>query len=357
MPTTSRCRPRNFRTWVNALVVLIVLSGTAERIGLVPDATAQADAPVPVIFDTDMDTDCDDTGALAMLHALADNGEIEILATPVSSKYAWSVPCTQAINAWYGRADLPIGSPLAGDGADTGRGSLFAREIAAEFRPPLQSNADAPDAVGVYRQVLAAQPDQSVVIVTVGYLTNLRHLLDSEGDAHSTLSGVELVEKKVREWVCMGSRYPADHDTGVWGNFKPDPVATVEAVKRWPTQITFTGGGKFAQSLSTGERLCTETPADNPVRRAYELFFKGNCHDRHSADQIAVLVAVRGAHHPYWELVSEGYNHIFPNGTHEWRKSPDNPNHRYISALADGVAAEDVKRTIEDLMVAPPAKP
>src|SRR5438046_2179973 len=36
--------------------------------------------PVKVIFDTDMDSDCDDVGALAVLHALADRGEAEILA-------------------------------------------------------------------------------------------------------------------------------------------------------------------------------------------------------------------------------------------------------------------------------------
>jgi hypothetical protein len=319
-----------------------------------PAGFALQDGRVRVIFDTDMDTDCDDAGALAALHALADLGEIEILATLVSSKFVWSVPCTQAINAWYGRPDLPIGSPLKGEGADPGRGSAFAREITGEFGPALKTNADAPDATGVYRRMLAGQPDRSVVIVTVGYVTNLRHLLDSGADEHSDLLGEELVKQKVREWVCMGSRYPADLNTGVWGNFKPDPVATVEAVNRWPGQITFTGGGRFAQSLSTGSRLYTETPADNPVRRVYELYFKGKERSRHSADQIAVLVAARGADHPYWQLVTEGHNHIFPNGTHEWRDQPDNPRHRYISALADGVTTDEVKQTIEDLMVRPP---
>ena len=37
--------------------------------------------PVKIIFDTDMLTDFDDVGALACLHALADAGECEILAT------------------------------------------------------------------------------------------------------------------------------------------------------------------------------------------------------------------------------------------------------------------------------------
>ena len=37
-------------------------------------------APVRIIIDTDMSTDCDDVGALCMAHALADLGECEILA-------------------------------------------------------------------------------------------------------------------------------------------------------------------------------------------------------------------------------------------------------------------------------------
>jgi hypothetical protein len=37
-------------------------------------------APVGVVFDSDMANDCDDAGALAVLHGLADLGEVEILA-------------------------------------------------------------------------------------------------------------------------------------------------------------------------------------------------------------------------------------------------------------------------------------
>ena len=46
---------------------------------------------------------------LAVLHALADRGEAEILATLVSSKNEFSGPCLEAINTWYGRPNLPIG--------------------------------------------------------------------------------------------------------------------------------------------------------------------------------------------------------------------------------------------------------
>jgi hypothetical protein len=64
---------------------------------------------VPIILDTDMDTDCDDAGALAVLHALADRGECEILGTMVSARHPGSAPTVAAINAYYGRPHLPVG--------------------------------------------------------------------------------------------------------------------------------------------------------------------------------------------------------------------------------------------------------
>lgn len=61
---------------------------------------ATADGPkepraVKIVFDTDMDSDCDDLGALALLHILADRGEVQILATVSCSK--------QKLRQRYGR--------------------------------------------------------------------------------------------------------------------------------------------------------------------------------------------------------------------------------------------------------------
>lgn len=315
-----------------------------------PSATLAAD-PVPVIFDTDMDSDCDDAGALALLHALADKGEATILATPVSTKHRWSPACVDAINTYFGRPDLPIGAP-PGKGPKP-QASKYAKQIASEF-PHDTDIDDLPSATDVYRKVLAAQPDRSVVIVTVGDLTNLRDLLESKPDEHSKLDGLALVRAKVKQWVCMGSRYPADLDPQPWGNFKMDPEATVRAIEAWPTLITFTGGGKFAESVATGAGLA-HAPKKHPARRAYELYFDGATKDRHSADQIAVMVAVRGTGKP-WKLVTEGHNHIFANGTHQWRTTPDNPLHEYISALAADADADDVAASIEALMAHSPAE-
>jgi inosine-uridine nucleoside N-ribohydrolase len=301
-------------------------------------------APVKIIFDTDMDSDCDDAGALACLHKMADAGEAEILATSCSARFKFSAPCVEAINRYYGRPDLPIGVPR---GTDTGShiGSKYAETIAREFPGKIKSYDDAPAASDVYRKILAAQPDGSVTIVTVGDVTNLRDLLETKADALSDLAGPELIRRKVARWVCMGGRYPEHLDPHVFGNFKTDPKATVEAVRDWPGTIWFTGLGDDVQS---GSRL-RDTPANNPVRRVYELYL-GKSPTRPSWDLIATVYAVR-PDAKFWHLRTKGYNHIFENGTNQWRDEPTK-NHVLVELDADG--KREVREIIESLMVAPP---
>jgi hypothetical protein len=305
-------------------------------------------AQTKIIYDTDMDTDCDDAGALAILHALMDRGEAEILATVVSSRYSWSVPCVEAINRYYGRADLPIGAPKT-TWADTGqRGSPYARQISEQFATRYKSNDDAPDAVDVYRRILAAQDDGSVVIVTVGYLTNLRDLLASKPDAASPLSGTELVRQKVSRWVCTGGSYPKNLNPAVCGNYTPDPSSTVIAVRDWPGPIYFSGSG---DDIHTGARL-RETPARNPVRRVYKLYL-GEKKNRPSWDPIGVLFSIRSKA-DFWEIHRGGHYHIFDNGTYEWRKGPEK-RHRVVELQVD--AEKRLRETLDQLMVqAPQAK-
>lgn len=303
--------------------------------------------PAPVIFDTDMDTDCDDTGALAMLHGLANRGEAEILATVVSSHYPWSAPCVAAINAYFNRPDIPIGAPKK-PGADINRGSRYAKQISERFAPSIKTNDGAPDAVAVYRRILSRQQERRVIIVTAGYLTNLSYLLDSEADEHSPLTGRQLIEQSVKLVVCMGGRYPKHLDPGVYGNFKPDPAAAVNVANEWPGTILFTGLG---DDVLTGEPL-KNAPDDNPVKMAYRLYL-GDKPARPSWDLFAVLYAVR-PDEPFWIVQKEGHNHIFENGTNEWRDD-DWPNHWLLHIKPDQKPL--VKKVMNELMSSQPPQP
>ncbi len=133
--------------------------------------------PVKIIFDTDMASDCDDAGALAVLHALADLGEAEILAVVTNRKDPSnaSAAAVSAINHYYGRPDIPIGTDK--DGAKTpprwNHPSSFCAALRDEFPHSAKPDDEMPDALDVYRETLAAQPDGSVVICSVGALSNL----------------------------------------------------------------------------------------------------------------------------------------------------------------------------------------
>ncbi|WP_373511510.1 nucleoside hydrolase [Persicitalea sp.] len=305
-------------------------------------------AQVKLIFDTDMESDVDDVGALAMLHGLADKGEVEILGTMVCSLNPWAVPTVDVINTYFKKPDIPIGAVKT---FGVYRNSKYAKILAEEFPHDLELGENAPDAVAQYRKILNGQPDSSVVIVTVGYLSNLAYLLDSRPDSNSPLGGLELVRKKVKHLVCMGGRYPYENDPGRYGNFKPDPAAAQQVAQRWPTVITFTGGGDFANLFQAGSRTFDLPPQSNPVSRAYEVFLKTwNRKWHHSADFIAVYVAVRG-----WEeffvLNKQGYNHIFEDGTMLWRLQPNDPRHQYVNDLKKGIMPEQVAKVFDDLMM------
>jgi inosine-uridine nucleoside N-ribohydrolase len=332
--------------------------GSGILLGLLPFLTPSAGAaepPVKIVFDTDMAGDVDDVGALAILHALADTGEAEILAAGISAPNEHVGPCLDAINTWYGRPGIPIGyqrGHRAGDpkGAGDPIVSKYAEAVARAFPHRLAKSSDAPDAAALYRKVLSAQPDGSVVIVSVGFLSNLRDLLDSPADAASSLAGEELVKRKVKRWVCMGGKFPDGRFPDGDGeyNLKIDPVASMRAMNDWPTPVVFSGF-EIGQQVLTGKGLAG-LPETNPVRAAY-LHFNGLTH-RQSWDQTAVLYAVRGAR-DYWTESEPGLALMHAPGRlgyNEWIPTP-RKSHRYLIAK---MPPADMARIIEELMARAP---
>src|SRR4030081_2845521 len=71
-------------------------------------------APINVVFDTDMWSDIDDALALAMLHALQDRHEINLVAVTVSTDIKWCASYVDLVDTFYGHPQVPVG--LAHDG-------------------------------------------------------------------------------------------------------------------------------------------------------------------------------------------------------------------------------------------------
>ncbi len=260
----------------------------------------QEKVPVPVIFDTDIAPDYDDVGALAMLHALADNGEARILATISSNSYETTVPVLNIINTYFKRPDLPVGvSKESSPSYDCPR--KWADSIIARYPHNLRSNDSAMAAVKLYRKILSSQPDMSVTVITVGYLTNLSGLLASGPDEYSSLTGKEIITKKVKHLVSMAGAIDSNGMGGYESNIVADIPASQKVFEEWPTDITLSGH-EIGSTIFTGMKLITDNAIQNsPVKDAYRVAinYDGTTIGRYSWDQTAVLVAIRGTD-PYF---------------------------------------------------------
>src|ERR1700761_4159137 len=167
----------------------------------------KAAKPVNIIFDSDMGPDYDDVGAITILHAYADKGEANILATMASTKYEGVAGVLNVFNTYFNRPNIPIGVPK-GVARELRDFQHWTDTLLARYPHKLKFNDQAWDAVKLYRKILAAQPDGSVAIVTIGFLTNISNPLNTKAGEFSDLSGTALVRRKVKQLVCMAGRFP-----------------------------------------------------------------------------------------------------------------------------------------------------
>jgi inosine-uridine nucleoside N-ribohydrolase len=124
--------------------------------------------------------------------------------------------------------------------------------------------------VAVYRRLLAAQPDTSVTVVTVGFLTNVRNLLESKPDSLSPLDGKALVKRKVKQWVAMAGKFPEGKEF----NIEKDATASQVAIDGWPSPILFSGF-EIGEKVKTGLRLIKEGDPAAPCARVCHQHSQG----------------------------------------------------------------------------------
>lgn len=324
------------------LKITLLLIGTL----LYSSLSAQDSSPaVPVIFDTDMGPDYDDVGAMALLHAYADQGDAEILATVASTKYEGVAAVINVLNTYFKRPNIPVAVPK-GEAVMTKDFQNWTDSLIANYPHSINLNKEVPDAVALYRKILAQQPAHSVTIITVGFLTNVAALLQSDPDQYSDLSGKELVEKKVQKLVSMAGKFPSGREF----NVHEDVQSAQYVAENWPTMIVFSGF-EIGEKIKTGLPLIQNSAIQNsPVKDAYAISIpmsEGDKNGRMSWDQTAVLVAIKG-HAPYYQLVS-GTMNVKDDGSNDW--DPSGSRHYYL--VVDRSHLE-VQQLINDLMMHQP---
>lgn len=306
--------------------------------------------PVSVIFDTDMGPDYDDVGAIALLHAMADQKECTILATMASDKHKYVAAVLNVLNTYFQRPAIPVGV-VRGAAVDIGAPQKWDSVIVARYPHSIISNAHATDATDLYRKVLAAQPDNSVTIVTVGFLTNLANLLRSGPDAWSPLRGEELVRKKVKNLVSMAACFDKKLEPFKEFNVKMDTVSSKLVFDNWPTPILFSGF-EIGAKIFTGLPLINSSITHSPVKDAFSISIPLDPNDKNgrmSWDETAVLVAVRGPH-PYFDVV-KGKVICHSNGSTSW--DPSGTRDQY---LVPKMPIPELEKVLNDLIMHQPGK-
>jgi purine nucleosidase len=283
----------------NRLIALLVL--------LVPCLCMGA-APVGVIFDTDMGNDVDDAVALAILHALESRGEARILAVTITKDHPEAAVYVDLVNTFYSRGEIPIGVVKRGMTPEPSKmlhAPVTARTDDGALLYPrrVMSGSELPDAVTVLRKTLAAAGDASVVMVQVGFSTNLARLLDSPADAVSPLDGRELARRKVRLLSVMAGQFPTGKPEY---NVRIDIASARKVFSEWPSPIVSSGfeiGESMKMPAASVERDMAWT-RHHPVADAYRAFMKMP-YDRPTWDPTAALYAVR-PEHGYFGLSAPG---------------------------------------------------
>ena len=310
-------------------------------------SSAQRTKPVPVIFDSDMGPDYDDVGAITLLHALADSGYVKILGTIASTKYEGVAAVFDVLNTYFKRPDLLIGVPK-GKALELKDSQHWTDSLQLHYPHSIKKNEEAFDAIEAYRRLLASQPDRSVTIITVGFLTNLADLLRSRRDKYSKLNGKDLVAQKVKQLVCMAGGFPSGNEF----NVRMDAAASKSVFDSWPTRILFSGV-EIGFTILTGLPLINDgSIRHSPVKDVYRICIPLSRQDtagRMSWDQTAVLIAVKG-YRPWWNIET-GKMIVADNGSNTWSK--ESSLHSYLTEAQPPLIVQEL---INKLMMHQPIR-
>jgi len=320
-------------------------------------ATAQGPGPVRIIFDTDIGNDVDDALAMGVIHALQNRGECQLLAVTITKDNQYAAPMACLLNTFYGRPSIPIGVVRGGVTPDEGRYNkqvvLMKNDRGGEaFPSAIQPGSSVSDAVTVLRKTLAAEEDGAVVMVQVGFSTNLARLMETGPDAVSPLSGMELIQKKVRLLSIMAGTFDPGY-THVEYNIDCDLPSAKKLIADWPTPAVFSGFeiGDKIQYPAINAQHDYNYLKQHPLKEAYR-YYRGLENSQPTFDLTSVLYVAR-PNHGYFDLSEPGTVVLDENGRTSFKPDP-NGKHRYMKVSATQIAK--VQEALTLLCSEPPKK-
>ncbi|MBO7067345.1 MAG: nucleoside hydrolase [Bacteroidaceae bacterium] len=207
----------------------------------IPDIPQEYTGVPLIIFDTDIGSSADDLFALEMLYRYEEQGKCRLLGVVVDREGQQNAAFADVMNTYFGHSYTPVG--LVREGIDNPKVWIDYAHVAdmqddneqPMFLHTVTDYNALPDGWQLYRRLLAAQPDHSVSIVSIGFVTCLAQLLQSEGDEYSPLSGVELVRQKVKCIYLQGGVFGEAEEPDY--NFAQGADFALEFFRLWPKDV------------------------------------------------------------------------------------------------------------------------
>ena len=329
-----------------------------------PSATNPSSTnPVPIIFDTDMGNDCDDALALGVIHALESRGECKLLAVTITKDHELAAPYVDCVNTFYGRGDIPIGvCRNSGKTPDPGKYNQVSQIMDnGQFRFPhdLLSGNNAPTAVEVLRNTLANAQDHSVVIVQVGFSTNLANLLQSPADAIHPLPGRQLVAQKVKLVSIMAGAFAKiPNEKGELTDHREynvaEDIASIKKLVELCDVPMLWSGFEIGLILTYPHQSILEdfryTP-HHPLPEAYIAYIPPP-HDRPTWDLTSVLAAIR-PNRSYFDVSQPGTVSVSDNALTTFAQS-ETGKHRFL--ILNPLTAEKAREALVQLASQPASR-
>ncbi len=311
------------------LAVLLVITAYA--------CTRTPQKPVNLIFETDMGNDVDDVIALDLIQKAQDAGKARLMMVGINKSGLSAAGFVDIMDTWYGYPDVPIG--FAFDAVQTNPPRNFNDTVCAlklpdgtpAFKRSIEDLSALPPAHELYRKVLSAQDDNSVVIASVGFSTNLAKLMESGPDSYSPLDGMELIRKKVKFLSVMAGNF-AD-TTHAEYNVVTDLPSAKKVLEDWPTPVVFSpfNVGIAIQYPATSIENDFTWSDPHPLAVAYKTYLPMP-YDRATWDPTAVLYAIEG---DKWFTVSENGIVTVDDGGHTYFTPDPEGNRKYLSVTEE----------------------
>ncbi len=299
--------------------------------------------PRAVILDTDIGPDCDDVGAIVTLIHYAKTYGFPIRGVCNCTSNRAGTGAIDAVFRHCGMETPSLGQWSRPGFLDEPACHKYNDALAERFSPAYRDGTLAvEDEVTFYRRLLAAEPDDGVIIITVGMFNDLAALLHSPADEYSPLTGAELVRRKVHCLVSMAAILPEGREFNVVSDYR----AAETVFSEWCTPI-YLSDFHVGVSVRSGYAHMTDPAAieAHPLALAYHLYTKGwqsGEGDNASYDLTAVQFAVLGE--------GELYGLDAPGRLEFYAELPDLPDATRFLPDADGNCRFMQKRVADEVI-------